>query len=87
MCCRTYEDVSEAGGGKALRNIYKEFDYNNFYCEAVCEITNVEVIVQEITDTVGSPIFHSVKCTWTSVNECSKSKKCCAYQSVLEKEY
>ena len=67
-----------------MRNIYKEFCYTDFYCEAVNEFTDVDVIVQEIPDTVGPPVFHSVKCTWASANGCSKSKICFAYQHILE---
>lgn len=70
-----------------MRNFYKEFDYTDFYCEAVNECTDVEVIVEEIPDTVGKPVFHSVKCTWASANGCQYARKCEAFKSVCENEY
>lgn len=87
MRCRTDENVPKVSGGKTMRNIYREYPYKDFYCEIAGECTDVEVLVQEIPDTVGPPVFHSVKCTWASANGCAKNRKCCAYQYVLEEEY
>ena len=70
-----------------MKKIYRDFNYNYFHCEAVNEFTDVEVIVEEIPDTIGAPVFHSVKCSWASENGCRNARKCFAYQHILEEEY
>lgn len=50
MRCGIDEDVPKIGGGKEMKKIYRGFEYIDFYCDAVNECTDVEVIVEEIPD-------------------------------------